>query len=1303
MTQHAKAASAGSTAGRGKSILATLALAICASALLAAPALAAPILTIGSVSNVSYDSVHVTGTVDANDFFSVWGFEYSTDGATWSPFQSPPGQEVQAGTGPQPVEADLTGLKGGTHYFVRLAALNNVDTFEGSEALSPGPDPEFETLPVTSASVLSTDDATEVSYVSAMAAGEIERPANPDPAFDADCRFEYVNDAQFAQSGFQGAAQIPCGIDPLTTPEEKKHLEVRLTGLAPSTTYHLRLTATNAGPDESLEAADTFTTLTPTAPTLALDPPGAVSASQAHISATVDPEGGNIDSGAGVIPILWQLQYALASEPGNWQLAGAGTIEGDPAKESNPITVAANSTGLTPDSEYRFRLLASYAGLEAISSEGSFETGAVTAPSVSIDPIAGLTATGAHFSGKVNPNGTDPAFNSAWHFECTPECLVPDPAHAGDFLPLSQRGGEVSADGSEHVVSVDVSNLEPNTSYEVELLASNPGGPGEAGPVPFKTSTLAPTVQTLYASEVEAASATLAAKVNPHNSPLTYQFEYGLDTSYGALAPAPAVSLGEVDNVGHEVSTPVAALQEDSTYHFRITATNTETDQTTHGVDHTFTTPPAAGPVPCANEQLRAENSSLNLPDCRAYELVSPVKKNGFDAGAPNGDAGYSVTTVDGNAVLYASRGPMGTVSRGLQEYTFGRRSTDGWSAESAIPAGPADRIFTISHQPSELITSSDLTKLVFAATGSFVADNPESAGTSAALYEGHLDGTIDWLSRPQIPNPSPPLGAIGYASYFQPVGAAPDLSTVYFWASQTLLPEDAARTGGNGWGLYEYSDGVLKPAGTLPPSPGHPDGTEDPGGAAPAGALSYGGNRTFPNTNADTTGNQVSRDGSTLFFVSPDPEVSPLTQLYVRRNGHSTLVSHTPAGAPAPSGVSSVQGLQFAYGSPDGTSTIFQSVDALSPGAPNDSSIKAYRYDVAADTVSYLPGVGGGSIAAASDDGQRFLIGMANQVEARIAVWDHGTIKTLASGFARYPGLSPARATASGSAFVFTTPVSIDGANSGGVAQVYRYDLAEDKTTCLSCPPDATVPSGDAHFALSSAGLVARRGISTDAGRVFFDTPDPLVPADTNGTRDAYEWTPSGVALISSGKSPEPSYVLDNSASGDDVFFATAEDLDPRDTDSVYDVYDARVGGGFRQAAAVSPCLGNDVCRDPSAPPPSQPSPATSSFSGEGEKPRARSGAEKIKVGGHQVVGGTLKLKVTLPKGGTVAASGKGLASTRHTYPKAGRYQLKLTLKPGAKKALREKHELKLKVHLRFSPKSGKPSSANVVLTVKG
>jgi hypothetical protein len=100
-----------------------------------------------------------------------------------------------------------------------------------------------------------------------------------------------------------------------------------------------------------------------------------------------------------------------------------------------------------------------------------------------------------------------------------------------------------------------------------------------------------------------------------------------------------------------------------------------------------------------------------------------------------------------------------------------------------------------------------------------------------------------------------------------------------------------------------------------------------------------------------------------------------------------------------------------------------------------------------------------------------------------------------------------------------------------------------------------------------------------SDGGRLFFNSPVALVPADKNTKNDVYEYEPVGVgtcadesgciSLISSGTSERESAFLDASVSGNDVFFLTAQPLVASDHDTSLDVYDAR---DCSQAPCITP-----------------------------------------------------------------------------------------------------------------------------------
>jgi hypothetical protein len=167
------------------------------------------------------------------------------------------------------------------------------------------------------------------------------------------------------------------------------------------------------------------------------------------------------------------------------------------------------------------------------------------------------------------------------------------------------------------------------------------------------------------------------------------------------------------------------------------------------------------------------------------------------------------------------------------------------------------------------------------------------------------------------------------------------------------------------------------------------------------------------------------------------------------------------------------------------------------------------------------------------------------------------------------------------------------------GCRQLYLYSADSGALACVSCHPSGA-PATTMASALSEA--IANNGaaqtswhwnhpLSDDGSRVFFNTGDALVPDDTNGRYDAYEYDVGSkqVHLISSGRSSSHSIFLDASADGDDVFFMTRERLVGWDRDSVYDIYDARVGGGFPEPVSEPICSG-DACLGASDSPPPKP-----------------------------------------------------------------------------------------------------------------
>jgi len=198
---------------------------------------------------------------------------------------------------------------------------------------------------------------------------------------------------------------------------------------------------------------------------------------------------------------------------------------------------------------------------------------------------------------------------------------------------------------------------------------------------------------------------------------------------------------------------------------------------------------------------------------------------------------------------------------------------------------------------------------------------------------------------------------------------------------------------------------------------------------------------------------------------------------------------------------------------------------------------------------------------------------------------------------------------------------------------EVFLYDASTGRVVCASCNPTGARPTGildtysarpmvdrenawgeREHEQWLAASVPASqyryhsRDMQND-GRLFFNSSDALVPQDTNGLEDVYEYEPTGVgdctstsrtfsersngcvSLISSGQSAEESAFLDASEGGGDVFFFTSARLTGADYDAAYDVYDARICTTSEpcRMVPVSPpaCSSGDSCKAAPSPQP--------------------------------------------------------------------------------------------------------------------
>jgi hypothetical protein len=338
-----------------------------------------------------------------------------------------------------------------------------------------------------------------------------------------------------------------------------------------------------------------------------------------------------------------------------------------------------------------------------------------------------------------------------------------------------------------------------------------------------------------------------------------------------------------------------------------------------------------------------------------------------------------------------------------------------------------------------------------------------------------------------------------------------------------------------------------------------------------------------------------------------------------------------------------------------DGLRVFFTTGRALTDGAPSDGQTKLYMYDTtkpASDAHNLtLVNVDGeladgtnsvSRVMVVSDDGRYvYFIASGQLVSGEPLVsggrgfymWHDGEIAFIGANFIA----EPSEIATTDGAYQFSPPQvrttpdgrylllsSHDGSGfslgydhgsscsttvNGGCRELYVYSAEAKTLACASCDPGRVPPTTDAASSVHPIGAAAitwhlNRAITDDGSRVFFTTGEPLVPQDVNGKNDAYQYdVPTGqVRLITSGRDPFDSYFMDASADGSDAFLLTRERLVGWDVDTSYDLYDARVGGGFPEPPSPVVRCSGPACRSAAGPQPAAPGMGSDAADGAGD-----------------------------------------------------------------------------------------------------
>jgi sugar lactone lactonase YvrE len=767
----------------------------------------------------------------------------------------------------------------------------------------------------------------------------------------------------------------------------------------------------------------------------------------------------------------------------------------------------------------------------------------------------------ATLNGTVNPRGR---LVTECEFEYGPTAAY------GLTAPCAESEGEIGTGTAPFAVEAEVGGLEV-ADYHFRLVAGNGEGSLAGGDLGFPISS-APSVVG-ESTEASSTEARLAAQIFSGNIATSWRFEYGLTAAYGSSTPSGAIP---AELVPRPVSTTIVGLQPGSTYHYRAIATNALGSEA--GPDQTFTTALSGGGLGCANEALR-QGYSVFLPECRAYEMVSPVDKNGGSIYRE----GNSQAAPDGESVVFLSTSSFAGAPGSMLLNTYvGKRSGPGWATSS--PDAPQYNGSTLAEIP----------------TGAYSADLGKALETSRlALAPGAIEGGSNIYIRDTatgalttiLAQPGGELYASISGGQHIFAGASEDWSHVVLEIESPVNGE-GVESAYPAYNLFEWSNGTLRLVSGLP-----------------------GGVESARGVSVNSRGRAVSEDGRRVYFV--DPETGGL---YLHEEGRGTVaVSTQQRSGPGQGALQAVATLSV---SADGNLAYFVSAEGLAEGTTGGiGALTLYRYDATTSelteiTQSPVEGVGLSHILGVSGDGSTVYFTSSGGLDggaptpapgaANIYAW------TEAGGF-RLVGTTEVAALESAGPFeghlspdgkqvVFDAyslltknavlsahcPAGPSGNPEERCGEVYEYDLAAERLSCVSC-------NGRPSLGLSRVGGSYRSLFSEyepravlDDGTVFFETPDALSPRDSNGLTDVYEWRNGTAQLISSGSSDAESLFADSAAEGRDVFFKTSQSLVGQDTDGRYDLYDARIGGGLASQAAnpASACEG-EACRGASPAPP--------------------------------------------------------------------------------------------------------------------
>ncbi|HET9198563.1 MAG TPA: hypothetical protein VFN92_09965 [Solirubrobacterales bacterium] len=531
--------------------------------------------------------------------------------------------------------------------------------------------------------------------------------------------------------------------------------------------------------------------------------------------------------------------------------------------------------------------------------------------------------------------------------------------------------------------------------------------------------------------------------------------------------------------------------------------------------------------------------TATTSPTGRTYEQVTPVDQQG---GNINGGIGFAALP-GGGGISYATA-PAGGDVNATPNYPrmLSLRGEDDWNAPIRVdpPFGSAPGIvLALTSAVSE-----DGTHAVVVSNRALTPGAAEGYKAMNVYLEDLRDGSYTLIGSTEAGLRQ--AQRLQFDSRHMIVGATPNFDRLVFWSPIALTPgaPDA------------YTEDLLSPVNGGLYRWSEEDGLEVASlDSQPTVVVRYSNDRVkMRQTSADL--NRVFFQTESGIYLWEGDEIVPLSV--------SELDGTVKPG--------------FLYAASRSGRYVFFASSPLTAESPEGIDL-LYRLDLETQELEFISKLGQdlvNRVLAVSDDGSTVYINSYSFGES--SVWRDGELATLPP---QIGGIGPGE--------VALSPTG----RYVGIAQfgnIYHYDTEAQKLSCASCDAgspnfNALVPTAGGYERNGTIGVPQWVG---DNGGVYFTSPTGLVPADTNGTKDAYEFRDGQLRLVSPGDAAFAATFMDMSEDGRDVYFVTDQPLVARDTNRSADIYDARRGGGLAVQNQVPgpPCAG-ESCQPPVGGPP--------------------------------------------------------------------------------------------------------------------